>query len=498
MTTTTVQAREYLRVSKDKSGRARSVEEQHDDNVAAGQVHGFTLAGQPYSDVSLSASRYARKVRGDFARLLADLEHGRFGADLLVLWESSRGSRRVGEWATLVDLLEDARVKVHVATHGRTYDPRNPRDRRTLMEDAVDAEYASGKASDAIQRAAKATAERGEAWGRIPFGYRRTYDPVTRRLVSQDPDPGEAAVVREVFTRLRRGDTLHGIARDFAARGITTRAGRPFTPQAIRNLALRPVYAGLRVHEPGNREGRYRGSLDALTAATWPALVDRETFTVVRGMLLDPGRKTSRPGRGKHLLSLIAACDICGSELTATFRYGARQYVCRGRACVRVDADGLDTVAERAIVAYLARPDVIAGLRVAGDDSPELAQVRADLVAARTELADWRRLAKERKVTAESFAEIEPGIVRSVTDLEARETELSTPSALLVIPPGRDAARRWAAAEMPARRQVARLLLSRQVIGQLRVTRTPQPGSKPADAADRVVWLREDVSTGTA
>jgi hypothetical protein len=166
--------------------------------------------------------------------------------------------------------------------------------------------------------------------------------------------------------------------------------------------------------------------------------------------------------------------------------------VCRGRACVRVDADGLDTVAERAIVAYLARPDVIAGLGVAGDDSPELAQVRADLVAARTELADWRRLAKERKVTAESFAEIEPGIVRSVTDLEARETELSTPSALLVIPPGKDAARRWGAAQMPARRQVARLLLSPAILGELRVTRTPTPGSRPADAADRVVWLREE------
>ena len=96
--------------------------------------------GEAYSDVSVSASRYSRKTRGDFARLLADLDHDRFRADLLVLWESSRGSRRVGEWATLVDLLEDRGVHVYVTTHARFYDPANARDRRSLMEDAVDAE----------------------------------------------------------------------------------------------------------------------------------------------------------------------------------------------------------------------------------------------------------------------------------------------------------------------------------------------------------------------
>src|SRR6266567_9558500 len=101
MTPTTLKGREYLRVSQDRSGRARSVEEQHDDNMAAGQAHGFTINGEAYADVSLSASRYATKVRGEFRELLADLEHGRFGADVLVLWESSRGSRKVGEWVTL-------------------------------------------------------------------------------------------------------------------------------------------------------------------------------------------------------------------------------------------------------------------------------------------------------------------------------------------------------------------------------------------------------------
>jgi hypothetical protein len=49
-------------------------------------------------------------------------------------------------------------------------------------------------------------------------------------------------------------------------------------------------------------------------------------------------------------------------------------------------------------------------------------------------------------------------LLASISGLEVRERELSTPPALSVIPPGQDVARRWKAAPMSAKRQVARLL----------------------------------------
>ena len=42
-------AREYLRVSLDKSGRERSQDEQHQDNQRVADEHGWTL-GDPYRD----------------------------------------------------------------------------------------------------------------------------------------------------------------------------------------------------------------------------------------------------------------------------------------------------------------------------------------------------------------------------------------------------------------------------------------------------------------
>ncbi|MGW2938594.1 recombinase family protein [Streptomyces sp. NPDC001156] len=132
--------REYLRVS---AKGERSIPEQRDDNTRAAEREGVAL-GRPYQDQG-SASRYARTNRDDFDRLTDDLKNGQFGADLLWLWESSRGSRRVGEWVTLIELCEENAVRVYVTTHGRVYNPADPRDRRSLLEDAVDSEYESAK-----------------------------------------------------------------------------------------------------------------------------------------------------------------------------------------------------------------------------------------------------------------------------------------------------------------------------------------------------------------
>ena len=88
--------REYLRVSADKSGTLRSPAEQHTDNEQAASREGRAL-GQPYTENgAVSASRYANKTRHGFDALIADLAAGAFGAQVLMLWESSRGSLAAG------------------------------------------------------------------------------------------------------------------------------------------------------------------------------------------------------------------------------------------------------------------------------------------------------------------------------------------------------------------------------------------------------------------
>jgi DNA invertase Pin-like site-specific DNA recombinase len=491
----TTTGREYLRVSLDRSGRARSIEEQHNENLAAAKARGVTL-GTPYRDESISASRYSRKVRDGFGHLLADLEKGRFGAHELWLWESSRGSRKVGEWVQLIELCEQLNVHIHVTTHSRVYSPSNGRDRRSLLEDAVDSEYESSKISARAKRAAAANAASGKPHGKSPFGYRRRYDERTRKMVAQEPEPIEAPVIRELFERVKAGHSLRSIALDFERRGVRSRTGKVFSPQHLRVLATTAAYAGLRVHDSLGR-GAGRGHSPqpgnpgvTVVKGTWEPLVSQATYRAVQRLLNDPKRVSTRPGRAVHLLSGIALCDKCSGPIFVTFRYEVASYQCR-KGCIRIQKTDIEELAEGVILRYLSRPDVHGALRRAEADSDALQAVRDELAAARARHAELADAAAAGTVSIATVARAEPQVLATIAALERREAELATPNALQgFLNPGAGVAGRWATAPMSARREVARLLLAPDMIGELRVMPRPAvwPGGRHVPAAERVKW----------
>ena len=470
MTSPRKPAREYLRVSLDRSGYARSLDEQHTDNERAAAEHGWTL-GSAYRDESVSASRYSHKARGGFAALVADLESGRFGADVLVIWESSRGSRRVSEWVELIELCEKRAVSIYVTTHHRLYDPANGRDRRSLLEDSVDSEYESSKISERTRRSAAARARDGRPVSRTPYGYQRVRDPGTGRIARQEPNPDEAPVVQELFSRVLAGHSLRSIAKDFKLRGIRSRNGYVHSSQMLRSIALNRAYNGERVHIPGRANGQRE---ELRTPAQWEALVDKATFNGVQRILTAPERRTSRPGRGVHLLSMIARCAVCSGSLAAARRDGWRWvYQCQDGGHVRINHDELDTLAEQSMLDFLARPDVREGLTADTGDDVALAAVRDELAEVRARADELADAVAAGTLTVQFAARSEPKLLAQITDLERQEADLCTPNALRgLMAPGADVQERWHQAPMSTRREVARLLLGADgLLGELRVKR---------------------------
>lgn len=489
-------AREYLRVSKDRSGVLQSPRQQHQANGRHAERWQWTL-GEPYAEIeALSASRYATRARAEFDRLVADIESGQFGARVLVLWEPSRGSRKAREWVRLVDACQEQGVLIYVTTHGRAYDARRHRDRRNLLEDALDAEEESGKISDRTLRGTAGAAEAGLPHGITPFGYRRRYDEVTRRLVVQEPHPEEAPLIRELYLRLHLGESLRSVAADWERRGITTRGAgkrkpRPFTPEHLRSLAMHASYAGYRVHVPGRGPGVKVHGLDRAVKGTWEPLVSLDLWLAVTGMMSDASRRTNgfvaRPGAAVHLLSGIAVCH-CGTELNARVRNGRRLYVCRDAGHVSIPADELDKVAEEEVFAYLQRKDVLQVLKPAEGAAPELQEARDKLALEVASLDDWRAKARKGAVSADSFAAIEPGILERVTGLEIRVKTLQLPASLGGIEPGKRVRKSWADALLPARRRALRMLFSPSMMGTLTVGPSPY---RYAPVELRVSWVRK-------
>jgi site-specific DNA recombinase len=392
----TLSVREYLRVSKDRKQTGKSPDQQHDENVKSIERQGWSLhADPPYRDTDRSASRYAKRDREDFKRLIDDLERDAFGADVLAIWESSRGSRRVGEWVDLVDLCKERSVRIWVTTHGRLYDPANARDRRSLLEDAVDAEYESDKTSERIRRDVRAAAEKGRPHGKNIYGYQRVYDDKTRELLRVEEHPEQAPIVKEAARRILAGDTFYAVAKDFNERGIASR--RPtrkehrenygWTPPAVKQMLTMPAYAGKRQHQ-----GEIVGD------AVWPALIDFATWVKLQIVMSPPERKRTNDWPATHLLAGIALCGVCGAPTRVgkqnaggkkhdadgnpVPRHTYRTYLCSG-VPGRPGPDGkkgfhvamreehLDEVVTELVLARLERPDFLAmiGERGEGNDA---------------------------------------------------------------------------------------------------------------------------------
>lgn len=225
----------------------------------------------------------------------------------------------------------------------------------------------------------------------------------------------------------------------------------------------------------------------------WPPLVSRAEWLAVQRLLRSPERKTSRPGRGKHLLSMIARCGRCEGVLAVAYRGERSEYFCRTKGCVRITQADVDQIAEQVMLAYLARPEVIDTVR-AGErhDDRELSAIRDQLATVRArhdELADAVAAGTLSVVLA---ARSEPAMLAEIERLETSEKDLATPSALRgLIEPGTDVARRWTTAPMSTRRDIARLLLTPKLIGELRVTPSPTRGPRPIPAEERILWWRE-------
>lgn len=487
-------AREYRRLSDKKGGT--SLDDQGYDNAAAAEENDWAL-GDPYIDDGLSASRYARKRRDEFELLVADLESGptgrasRFGADILMLWESSRGSRRVGEWVSFIELCEVKGVRIWVTTHERLYDPANGRDRKALIDDAVDSEYESYKTHKRVSRTAPREAERGRPHGKAPYGLMPVYDRATGKLITWVADPVRVHVPCELFERLERGESFAAIERIFFEAGYRNLSGRPFTHGHLRMMATRHSYAGLRFYKGTVYEG------------CWDGIVPRERFWNVYRMVTDPKRCTTKAGLGVHDVTAAFWCGECEVLLGPRFAEGRKPaYRCAdcGRKIAKDPIDELiiGKAPEGArpelgvLLAYLARPDVYDLLRAPEGDGEELRGVVADLAQARAERDELARATggtlAEVRVLANSLQAKED----QVSELEVRERQLSVPAQVLsIVEPGKDIWESWHAAPMGARRTTARLVLSPRYLGRPCLLPSPLPG-RWSPIAERIEWRRTE------
>jgi site-specific DNA recombinase len=436
--------------------------------------------GIEYADPDMSASRFASKRnRPDFERMVADVQAGKHDGQALWFWEIERQQRRLDVFARLRDVCRDHGVLWII--RDQIADPANPDDMLMFGLKSMMAEGESEKLSVRVYDGKESAAHKGRPPGRIPYGYKRVYDPDTREWVRDDPDvfnddsrPVEASpawVVTEIFTRLAAGHSVKSIRKDLNARGIPTRHGAEWGDAQINYIAQNPTYIARRFHQAGqwvqcaDGKERLRGHMadrrnriiDA--EVNWLPLVDDATFWAVQQIYAQRSSAPKRPGRARHLLSQVARCGKCGSYLQGHHARGGQSgpvYQCNGNYCVGIYEHVLDPYVEKVIVGFLSDPEVYADLTKTGDSAIAV-QARADADQARVELEKWRQLAERGEIDPVDFARAAKGARARIEEADKRAQAATVDSRLEGVL-GPQAEEKWATFDMAVKRQIITLV----------------------------------------
>lgn len=440
----------YTRASDDHEDTRTSVTAQAGFGERWGNQNGCVIPEYGrYSDNDKSASWYATKVRDDFERLLRDIAAGKL--DLVWFWTVNRSQRDLSAYVKLRDLCRT--MGVGLVIKNRLYDLNDPSDLRSLGMDAVNGEVQSVEISQNVRLGMELAATLGKPHGPLTYGYKRLYDE-RGKYIRQVPDralrevtgtDGEtywyspAGVVKEIITLVSKSRPIAQICRMLESRGIPAPKGGPKWSRAVvTNIAKNPAYIGRRV---------YQGELIEHEKPCWPTvLVDgdeidsqdwdaaRDVFYAAQNILNNPGRKTTKPGKGVHLLSYLGEfrCE-CGEHLQADYdvrKSGkVRNYRCI-RRCTSIPADDLDAFIRGMVDGYLAREDVRAAINSAQSDDSAVVAARAEVNAIRAELEENQKAREAGQLTLSEYLRFKAGISERLSAAEARADVAGAPPVL--------------------------------------------------------------------
>lgn len=397
----------YLRKSKGKAGIAR----QRKENLAYAERLRWQVIAEFAEPNTTAFAKIGEQdaQRPEFDRMVEFLKRDASAPALgIIAWHADRLSRNTGEVRPFVAVCAQGEHLVETPRSGR-YDLSLPAGRKRFRDDISDAE---GEVDHLIERidSAKAEAAAEGKWlgGPRPFGFKK--DGVRHKK-------GEVQALVKAYRDVQAGMSMHAIAREWNASGVeTTGRAAEWDATAVRRVLLRPRNAGLMV---------WRG--EVVGKAEWKRIVEESEWRAVVRILEDPERRTTPGPQRRWLGSGLYLCGVCGLPriTTRSSRRGERSapaYRCGPGEHVARDAKELDRYVVEHIVGRLSRAD--ARDLLVDEERSDLAELEAELLELREELAQWRRDAelgpRHGGVTLVAFKPAEKRLLGEIEEVEAK------------------------------------------------------------------------------
>lgn len=336
----------YVRISKDKQGRAENVETQEKNARRYVKGHWPGARVEVYCDNDLTAAD-PDTFRPEYDRMLTDIRLGRVAH--VVSADQDRLTRQPSEWEELVVVLGSAGI---TETHGYR-DGITPVKGSKLVgrvKAAVSAEYVEGIKVKVNEKLDELAAQ-GRPAGSVVFGYRHGEDAEGRKTL--EVDESQAPAIRFAAESVLAGWSLSNIAAHLRNSGYVGAHGGKIAATTVRQMLTNPTVAGSRVHR-GEIVGR----------GNWTPILDEATWRAV-GAKLGGARTVNRSDGGTYVIRKFeprkarrylltggfGVCGVCEHRLIGSNKWRKSRepwpyYFCHpkvgGKACVGTEAEPLE------------------------------------------------------------------------------------------------------------------------------------------------------------
>ena len=291
----------YVRVSSEDQVKNLSLDTQEDACADYCEKAGLRL-NRVFREEGKSAKstdrpelenmlRYCRRKAGTITHVVVyDLK--RFSRDLIGHY-SIRGQ------------LRNLGITLRSCTESMVNDTKEGKVMEAMV--AAIAEYDNAARAERTIDGMRASVKAGRWPHRPPAGYLHNSDKTL------SPDPRLAPLVAQAFEMAASGlYSQAGICRDMAAKGWTTRSGKPIASQSIRGILTNPAYIG---------RAKVGGKVGIDCNGGWEPLVSEELWHRVQGQLQKKGPSAVPVVQNREEFPLRGhiRCTLTGQPLTASW-----------------------------------------------------------------------------------------------------------------------------------------------------------------------------------
>ena len=365
--------------------------------------------------------------RPKFQEMLAAAHRHEF--DAVVIYDTSRGSREVGDWFNFRRQMMELNINVISATQ-TLGDITNSND---FLLELISVGMGHREVLESRQKSIAGVAVKAKSGvflgGTAPLGY----DIQDQKYIV---NPVEAEAVRTIFRMYGDGSSYNDILS--AVGHVTGKHGRPLGKNSLHSILTNERYIG--TYTWNKREvkrfrkwagGKPNPNCVRIEDAI-PAIIDEVTWEKVQKRMKDNKRNATNKAKHTYLLTGLIECEECGGTYVGhTSRnkkgYETRYYVCGNRYRTHtcqgpsINADLLESEVVDCVRQYLDNIDI-------SDEARRIADMvngsTPDLRAERMELADINaKLANGLKALLNGFDDI-PELHDEMDRLRVRKSEL--------------------------------------------------------------------------